>query len=56
VSEAPLEVGAAAIDYVAGMVHRAERGVPDLPRRLLIDGRWFDGRTVRALQSAPAGH
>jgi DNA-binding LacI/PurR family transcriptional regulator len=56
VSEAPLEVGAAAIDYVAGMVHRAERGVPDLPRRLLIDGQWFDGRTVRALQSAAAGH
>jgi len=51
VNEAPLEVGAAAVDYLAGMMHRNERGIPARPRRLLIDGTWHDGRTVRA----PAG-
>jgi LacI family transcriptional regulator len=48
VNERPLEVGAAAVDYVAGMLHQFERGVPPLPRRLLIDGVWIEGRTVRA--------
>lgn len=47
VSEMPREVGAAAIDFLAGMLHRNERGVPDQCRRLLIEGQWFDGRTVR---------
>jgi DNA-binding LacI/PurR family transcriptional regulator len=51
VHENPVEVGAAAADYVTGMIHRNERGVPALPHRLLIDARWIDGRTVRA---APA--
>jgi len=51
VNEALLEVGAAAVDYLAGMLHRDERGVPELPRRLLIEGKWLDGRTVRALRS-----
>lgn len=52
VNESPLEVGAAAVEYLAGMLHRDERGVPELPRRLLIEGRWLDGRTVRALRPA----
>lgn len=48
VSEQPLEVGAAAIDYVVAMLQRGERGVPASPRRLLVEGKWFDGRTVCA--------
>jgi LacI family transcriptional regulator len=52
VNESPLDVGAAAVDYLAGMLHRDERGVPELPRRLLIEGQWIDGRTVRALRPA----
>jgi LacI family transcriptional regulator len=48
--ENPAEVGAAAVEYLTGMIHRNERGVPKLPRRLLIDGSWIDGRTVRARQ------
>ena len=48
VSESPLEVGAAAVDYLAGMIHRNERGVPDRPRRLLIEGEWCEGETLRA--------
>jgi LacI family transcriptional regulator len=48
VNESPLDVGAAAVDYVAGMLQRNERGVPAVPRRVLIEGRWIDGATVRA--------
>jgi LacI family transcriptional regulator/LacI family repressor for deo operon, udp, cdd, tsx, nupC, and nupG len=47
VDENPRQVGAAAVDFVVGMLHRNERGVPDLPHRLLIDGVWIEGETVR---------
>jgi LacI family transcriptional regulator len=47
VDENPREVGAAAVDYVAGMIHRNERGVPAMPQRVLIEGTWVDGSTVR---------
>ncbi|MBE2215586.1 MAG: LacI family DNA-binding transcriptional regulator [Opitutaceae bacterium] len=48
VNENSESVGAAAVDFVAGMLHRNERGVPALPHRLLIDGVWIEGRTTRA--------
>lgn len=40
-------VGAAAVDFVVGMLHRNERGVPEFAHRLLIEGRWVEGATVR---------
>jgi LacI family transcriptional regulator len=52
VDESPQEVGAAAVDYLAGMLQRNERGVPRLPRRLLIEGRWCEGGTLRPPPSA----
>lgn len=48
VDENPQVVGAAAADYLAGMIHRNERGVPAMPQRVLIEGSWIDGRTVRS--------
>ncbi len=48
VNENPRQVGTAAVDFVLGMIHRNERGVPTLPQRLLIDGAWIDGKTVRS--------
>jgi LacI family transcriptional regulator len=47
VDENPQVVGAAAADFIAGMIHRNERGVPAMPQRVLIEGSWIDGRTVR---------
>ncbi|MDO8542211.1 MAG: LacI family DNA-binding transcriptional regulator [Opitutaceae bacterium] len=47
IDERPFEVGTAAVDYLVSMQHRTERGVPDQPRRLLIEGKWVEGRTVR---------
>lgn len=36
----PARLGAAAIDLVIGQIHRNERGVPELPYTLLMDGEW----------------
>ncbi len=54
VYENPREVGAAAIDYLSGMIQRNERGVPTVPQRLLIESSWVEGRTVRGLARANA--
>ena len=40
------ELGAAAIDYVVGLMHRHERGVPALPKRLMVGSTWFEGSTI----------
>jgi LacI family transcriptional regulator len=34
-------VGAAAVDVVVGQLHRNERGIPEVPRTLLVPGRLF---------------
>ncbi|MCX6954332.1 MAG: LacI family DNA-binding transcriptional regulator [Verrucomicrobia bacterium] len=48
VDENANETGAAAVDFLAGMIYRNERGVPANPQRLLIEGTWIEGTTVRA--------
>jgi LacI family transcriptional regulator len=40
-------IGAAAVDLVISLIHRAERGVPAIPRRVLLDSTWHEGETVR---------
>lgn len=52
VDENPREVGTAAANYLAGMIHRNERGVPAMPQRVLIEGTWIEGRTVRPMPAA----
>jgi DNA-binding LacI/PurR family transcriptional regulator len=47
VDENPREVGVTAVDFLVGMIHRNERGAPAMPQRVLIDGTWIDGQTVR---------
>lgn len=41
------EVGHAAVELLVSMIHRNERGIPEIPRSLLIEGTWRDGNTVR---------
>ena len=41
------EIGVAAADTLITMLQRNERGVPALPRTLLIEGRWAQGTTTR---------
>lgn len=41
-------VGAAAIDMLLAQLGRHERGVPEFPKTVLVEGRWVDGPTVRS--------
>jgi LacI family transcriptional regulator len=43
-------IGACAVDLLAGQLLRHERGVPEKPRTLIIDGRWQDGATAPSLE------
>jgi len=42
-----LEVGAAAVDFLVDMIHRNERGIPPVPKWLLVEGAWQNGATVK---------
>lgn len=42
------EIGVAAADMLIGVLQRNERGVPVLPRTMLIEGAWVEGATTRA--------
>jgi LacI family transcriptional regulator len=39
--------GATAVDILIGMIHRNERGLPARPIRVLSDGEWVAGPTLR---------
>jgi len=39
-------IGRSAVDFLVGMMHRNERGVPDIPLRILVEGKWIEGKTV----------
>jgi len=41
------EIDRAAVDVVVGQINRNERGVPKVPRNVMIEGIWQDGPTVR---------
>jgi LacI family transcriptional regulator len=41
------EIGVAATDTLVAMLNRNERGVPAMPRTLLIEGVWAQGKTTR---------
>jgi LacI family transcriptional regulator len=40
-------IGAAAIDQIIGQINRNERGLPELPKTTMINGRWMPGETLR---------
>ena len=42
------EIGRTAGEFLVGMLNRGEYGVPRIPRRILLDGAWQAGGTVRA--------
>jgi DNA-binding LacI/PurR family transcriptional regulator len=45
--EVPRGSGAAA-DLLVSLIHRGERGIPDTPQTVLVEGRWMEGDTLRA--------
>ena len=48
IDENPMATGAAAIDLLARMVNRGERGIPEIHQRVLIEGTWVDGSTLES--------
>lgn len=43
----PMDIlGAAAIDIVVAQIHRNERGIPERPKTMLIEGDWIEGSTL----------
>jgi LacI family transcriptional regulator len=39
-------IGAAAVDMLGAMVHQNEYGLPEVPKVVVIEGKWVQGRTV----------
>lgn len=44
-------IGRKAVDFLVDMVHRGERGLPDIPIRTLVEGEWRPGATVRVMNN-----
>lgn len=40
INQNPQQVGAAAIDLIIGQIHRNERGLPSMPKRVLVASSW----------------
>jgi LacI family transcriptional regulator len=40
-------IGIMAVDLLVDMLHRNERGVPEMPYMLMVEGSWCDGGTLR---------
>ncbi|HVU32226.1 MAG TPA: LacI family DNA-binding transcriptional regulator [Opitutaceae bacterium] len=47
--ENPNLIGAKAVEFLIDLMHRSERGVPEVPLSMLVAGTWVDGRTVRSM-------
>jgi DNA-binding LacI/PurR family transcriptional regulator len=45
------EVGAAAIDLLAAMIHQNEYGLPRVPKTIVLEGRWVDGPSLEMFRS-----
>ncbi len=48
--ENSVEIGSVAVDFLIGMIHRQERGIPLNPQRIHVEGRWLPGKTLRPLE------
>lgn len=40
------EIGRAAVQTLISLIHHNERGIPRIPREVLVTGRWVDGSTL----------
>ncbi|RYF44262.1 MAG: hypothetical protein EOO38_18225 [Cytophagaceae bacterium] len=49
-------VGSAAVDLVDAQLRRNERGIPNVPKTVLIPGYWVAGPTVRRVDTPVAVH
>jgi LacI family transcriptional regulator len=49
----PAVLGAAAVEGVVAQIHRNERGIPEVPKIILLPARWIEGPTLRATSPKP---
>jgi LacI family transcriptional regulator/LacI family repressor for deo operon, udp, cdd, tsx, nupC, and nupG len=47
VVENSTEIGAVAVDLIVAMMQRGERGIPEYPQRIHVEGAWHPGNTLR---------
>jgi len=45
-------LGSNAVDMVVAQVHRNERGIPERPKTMLVEGDWIEGASLRSLTEA----
>ena len=46
IDQCPEAVSEAAVDLLISQLYRNERGLPTLPKLMLIEGRWIEGKTL----------
>ena len=46
VDQEPARVGAAAVDLLVAMFYTGERGLPNNPLQIQVEGTWWDGPTL----------
>jgi len=56
VDERPVEIGTRAVDMLAAMIQRGEKGVPKVPMVTMIEGGWTTGRSIRRQTKRTAGN
>ena len=54
VDQCSIEVGHVAMGHLASLIHQNERGIPPFCRRVLVEGRWMDGKSLPARHDADA--
>lgn len=51
--ENPRVIGAKAVEALIDLIHRNERGTPEVPLCMLVAGTWLDGKTIRVAAPTP---
>lgn len=53
INQRPEKVGAAAVDLLVEQINQNHRGIPEVPKSVLIEGVWRDGPTCPPLKKRP---
>ena len=46
INQRPENIGSAAMDILVGQIRRNERGIPEVPKTMMVEGVWVDGPSV----------
>lgn len=48
ICETPVAIGGAAVENLTALLYRGERGIPQASQRILVEGKWIEGKTLRS--------